>query len=249
MDSPPPTSRYRGRVTADANEEPGQGASMANGARRLRRTSSADQVAAYIRRSILAGVFVKGERLNQNTIASELGLSRIPVREAVIALDREGWVRFEANRGATVATLGADEIRDHYELRGLIFGLVACRVATNATDDELKMLAARLEAMRDAPDAATFSDLNDRFLGSLLRITNSPRLTAALLVTPSIIPEGFFDVVPNAREIQTTGAATVIRAMRKRDAEGADRAMRALLSRQGEAVIAAFAASGLVEQP
>jgi DNA-binding GntR family transcriptional regulator len=100
--------------------------------------------------------------------------------------------------------------------------------------------------MRDAPDVATFASLNDRFLGTLLRIADSPRLTAALLVTPSIIQQGFFEVVGNAREVQQDGLGPLLRAMRARAEDDADHMMRALLRRHGDAVVAAFAAAGLL---
>jgi DNA-binding GntR family transcriptional regulator len=213
---------------------------------RLRRESSADQVAAHVRRSIMAGELRKGDRLLQDEIAEELGVSRIPVREAIIALDREGWVSFEANRGAFVTGLEADDIRDHYELRGIVLGLAAKRVAETATDDALADLAERHGAMRRAPDVAAFSSHNERFLAKLLGLADSPRLRATLLVTPSILPDGFFDVVPAGREIQVKGIGQLVRALKARRAEDADQLMRATLRRHGDAVVEAFGRSGLL---
>lgn len=215
---------------------------------RLRRESSADQVAAYVRQSILAGELRKGDRLRQDEIAEELGVSRIPIREAIIALDREGWVRFEANRGAFVTGLGADDIRDHYELRGLVLGLVARRAAKAATDDELADLATRYRAMQRAADAATFSALNERLLAKLLELADSPRLRAALLVSPSILPTGFFDVVPAGREIQAKGIGRLVPLLKARRPDDAERVMRATLRLHGDAVVHAFDESGLLRE-
>jgi DNA-binding GntR family transcriptional regulator len=226
---------------------PGQLAGLhADGRARLRRESSAEQVAARIRQAIIAGELTPGERLRQDDIADDLGVSRIPVREAIIALDREGWLRLESNRGAYVAGFEAGDVRDHYQLRGLVLGLIARRATAVATDPQIDALAARHRSMRDAPDVATFASLNDRFLGTLLRIADSPRLTAALLVTPSIIQQGFFEVVGNAREVQQDGLGPLLRAMRARAEDDADHMMRALLRRHGDAVVAAFAAVGLL---
>lgn len=213
---------------------------------RLRRESSADQVAAHVRQSIIAGELRKGDRLRQDDIADELGVSRIPVREAIIALDREGWISFEANRGAYVTGLDADDVRDHYELRGLVLGLVARRVAETAQDEQLEDLAARFAAMKRAQDVATFSSRNDRFLATLLGLADSPRLSAALLVTPSILPTGFFDMVPAGREIQVKGVGQLVRLLKARRADDADQVMRATLRRHGDAVVEAFADAGLL---
>jgi DNA-binding GntR family transcriptional regulator len=214
---------------------------------RLRRESSADQVAAHVRQSIMAGELRKGDRLLQDEIAEELGVSRIPVREAIIALDREGWVRFQANRGAFVTGLEADDIRDHYELRGIVLGLAARRVAETATDDELADLGSRYSAMRRATDVPTFSALNERFLGKLLGIADSPRLRATLLVTPSILPDGFFDAVPAGRGIQLKGTGQLVRLLKARRADDADQVVRATLRQHGDAVVEAFGRSGLLD--
>ena len=214
--------------------------------RRLKRESSADQVAAYIRRLIVSGELAKGERLRQDEIADELGVSRIPVREAIIALDREGWVRFETNRGAYVSGLEIDDIRDHFALRGMVFGLIARRVIEAATDNDVTTFTSLLQAMSTAADLDEFATLNDRFIGRLIKVARSPRLTAALMVTPAILPMGFFEFVPAGRDIQQRGYDAFVTALKVRSADEADSALVTTLRRQGDAVVDAFAASGLV---
>jgi DNA-binding GntR family transcriptional regulator len=214
--------------------------------RRLKRESSADQVAAHIRRLIMSGELAQGERIRQESVAEELGVSRIPVREAIIALDREGWVELEANRGARVSGLGADDIRDHYELRGLVFGLMARRIAESIGDDDVNALIGLRRSMRAAAGIDEFAAVNDRFIGRLVRLADSPRLTAALSVTPAIIPQGYFEFVPAGRKIQEDGLAALIKALKARSPDAADAALLRMLRRQGEAVEAAFAARGIV---
>jgi hypothetical protein len=88
--------------------------------------------------------------------------------------------------------------------------------------------------------------LNDRFIGRLIKVANSPRLTAALMVTPAILPTGFFDLVPAGRNIQQTGYAAFVTALESRSPDDADSALLSTLLRQGVAVVAAFATTGLV---
>ena len=217
------------------------------GRSRLRRESSADQVAAQIRHWIIGGELRQGDRLRQDDIADELGVSRIPVREAIIALDREGWVRSEANRGAFVTGLTADDVQDHYELRGLVLGLAARRVAESATDEQLAELTDRLQAMQRADDTSTSGTLNERFLAKLLAIADSPRLRAALLVTPSILPaDQFFTVVPDGRAVQSDGMGTLVELLKARRADDADQMVREALRRHADVVVAAFDQSGLL---
>jgi DNA-binding GntR family transcriptional regulator len=222
---------------------------LARTAPRLRRETSADQVAGHVRHLIMTGQLRKGDRVLQDEIAVELGVSRIPVREAIIALDREGWVSFAANRGAFVTGLEPDDIRDHYELRGLVLGLAAKRVAEVASDEEVAELAERFAAMRRAPDLSAFSSLNERFVSKLLRLSGSPRLRATVLVTPSIIPDNFFAFVPSGRAVQEKGVGQLLRLLKARRADDADLAVRAMLRKHGEAVASAFAETGRLSAP
>ncbi len=89
-------------------------------------------MAEHIRRLIFEGSLRQGDHLRQDEIAAELGVSRIPVREAVIALDREGWLMIEPHRGAFVHGLDEDAVRDHYDVFGLIFGLTAQRATVRS---------------------------------------------------------------------------------------------------------------------
>src|SRR6266487_3398227 len=94
---------------------------------RLARRSSGDDAAMLIRRMIFDGELRPGERVPQDDVAATLGISRIPVREALIALEREGWVTIEMHRGAFVNEFDEQAVRDHYTLFGLVYGFAARR--------------------------------------------------------------------------------------------------------------------------
>src|SRR5947209_18031373 len=87
---------------------------------RLARRSSGEDAALLIKRMIFEGELKPGERVPQDDVAAMLGISRIPVREALIALEREGWVTIEMHRGAFVNSLDAPAVRDNHELFGLV---------------------------------------------------------------------------------------------------------------------------------
>ncbi|HEX7127966.1 MAG TPA: GntR family transcriptional regulator [Thermodesulfobacteriota bacterium] len=93
------------------------------------------RVAAEMRAAILAGVLAPGTRIKQEALAAELGVSREPVRQALLLLEREGLVRATPRRGAVVAPLDRQAIRDLYELREAIEGLVAAKVAARRDFD------------------------------------------------------------------------------------------------------------------
>src|SRR5204862_5993193 len=115
------------------------------------RRSSGDLVAVHVRSLIFNGELRQGDRVRQDEIARRLGVSRIPVREAIIALDRAGWLTITPHRGAFVHGLDEDSLRDHYELLGLVYGLAARR----AVDRAAREARARLRAAQDALGAAS----------------------------------------------------------------------------------------------
>ena len=91
------------------------------------RKGSGEQAAAYIRQLVFDGQLHEGMRLPQDEVAKAVGVSRIPIREAIIALEREGWVTTKLHRGTFVNAFDEQVIRDHYELFGLVYGLAARR--------------------------------------------------------------------------------------------------------------------------
>ena len=83
----------------------------------LRRQTLASLTLDSLRERILRGHFPEGEPLRQDAIADELGVSRIPVREALRQLESEGLVTFQPHRGAVVSTLSLDEIAELFEIK------------------------------------------------------------------------------------------------------------------------------------
>jgi DNA-binding GntR family transcriptional regulator len=211
------------------------------------RRSSGELVAAHLRRMVFDGDYKPGDRVRQDEIAAELGVSRIPVREAIIALEREGWVTVEPHRGAFVRGIDADYVRDHYELYGLVFGLMASRVAERADDESMaRLLAAATEvASADPADPRAFNDRNRAFLRTLEEVAAAPRLTSMARVMTSIVPGNFFREIPGAIDGQQRGVAAVSEAIAARDPGKASAAFRELLRNQGEAVVVLLAARGV----
>lgn len=79
--------------------------------------TAVDAVTQALRQAILAGSLVGGQILRQENLANQLGVSRLPVREAIRQLNSEGLVQITAHRGAVVVALSADDIREIYDIR------------------------------------------------------------------------------------------------------------------------------------
>jgi DNA-binding GntR family transcriptional regulator len=93
------------------------------------------RAADEIRGAILSGALLPGTRIKQEELAARLGVSREPVRQALLLLQREGLVSTEPGRTATVASLDQRYIAEVYEFREAVDGLVAATVAKLSAPD------------------------------------------------------------------------------------------------------------------
>lgn len=121
------------------------------------------EVYTILRTAILTHDIEPGARLLEADLASELGVSRAPVREAIRMLEHEGLLESLPRRGATVVTIPEDEIQMFYEFRAHIEAKAFARAAARITDDEIEGLRERLGTLHAAYrsgdiDAVTAAD-------------------------------------------------------------------------------------------
>src|SRR3954464_5132491 len=147
---------------------------------RLARRSSGDEAALLIRRMIFDGELRPGERVPQDDVAAMLGISRIPVREALIALEREGWLTIEMHRGAFINALDARSVRDNYELFGLVYGLASKRAVDRSGPDFLDRLDELKTAMTASDDPAEVGAATRAFHATIVEAAQSPRVNVVL---------------------------------------------------------------------
>ncbi len=130
------------------------------------RAPRSQQVSEQIRGMILGGRLKPGERLVEESLSAELGVSRVPVREALLALSAQGLVRIERRRGATVAEITPRIVDELVEVRALLEGLNA-RLAAQRHDpsivDELRDTLKRGNAAATSGTREELAALNAEF--------------------------------------------------------------------------------------
>jgi len=215
----------------------------------LGRRSSGNQAAEYIRQLIFDGDLRPGERVPQDSIAEVLSLSRIPVREGLIALEREGWVTIELNRGAFVNALDADAVRDSYELYGLIYGFAVRRAVARSDGTLLDKLSEIETEMRSTDDPERFWTLTLAFHSTIVEASRSPRIKVMLRSSSGLVSGNFFEKIPGSIEIERRGTTAIVRALRKGDIDKATDTYAVMMRRQGERVVKTFQARGLFDAP
>ncbi|MCX8044609.1 MAG: GntR family transcriptional regulator [Desulfobacterota bacterium] len=108
-------------------------------------SSLRQKVFIAIEDAVLSGRYKPGECLVESKLATELGVSRTPVREALTQLEREGLVELVPNKGALVTGISPKDIQDIYTIRIMIEGLAARWAAEYIDEEELKELQDAIE--------------------------------------------------------------------------------------------------------
>jgi DNA-binding GntR family transcriptional regulator len=209
------------------------------------RRTSADDAARYIRRLIFDGHLRPHDRVPQDDTAAVLGISRIPVREALIALEREGWVTIAPHRGAFVSELDEPAVRDHFELYGLTFGLAARRAIERGVEPLLRVLEPLVVGAASEDDPERFGRLAVGFHEAVVDAAASPRIRVVLRAISTMVPGNFFALVPESVPIEREGLVQLLDALRAGDADGVAAAYLHMMRRQADQVVALFEARGL----
>ncbi|WP_298956760.1 GntR family transcriptional regulator [uncultured Methylobacterium sp.] len=147
----------------------------------LRHRTMAAAVADALRQRILSGEAAPGTQLRQDALAEEFGISRIPVREALLQLDAAGLVRIVPHKGAVVAGLSVEEIEDVFQLRADLepqLLTASARHFTPADYRDLRGIRDEYSAALAAGQVDLWGELNRRFHLGLLRHAGRPRSLA-----------------------------------------------------------------------
>ena len=126
-----------------------------------------ESIADSLRADILRGKLKSGQALKQDEIAAQFGISKIPVREALVQLKAEGLVNFYPNRGAFVSELSAVEADEIYVMRIALETAVLARAIPHLTVTDLKHAKEILDAIDREENIAKWGELNWEFHATL----------------------------------------------------------------------------------
>jgi DNA-binding GntR family transcriptional regulator len=209
--------------------------------------SAQQQAYIFLREQIQGGRLAGGQRIRLEEVAAELGISRMPVREAIRQLDTEGLLTIRPNRGAVVTVFSPDHLTELFEMRAVLEGLCARRAAPGFDEDagdELTLLVNRLNRAQGNPDL--WIERHEAFHDFICQRASRPhvlaevrRLRAAvepylrLSLTHPVINDG------TARQHRE-----LVEVMLSRDPERAEAAMRDHVESTAAEFVSALAAPG-----
>lgn len=204
-----------------------------------------DKAAAYIRDEILTGRMRPGEKVDQELIADTLGMSRLPVREALIELTQECLVDSIPRRGSFVAHITEEDILDQYRIQGMIAGIGAERAARRLSDEELATMRALLEAALETDDAQEEADLTFSFHQVMLEAGASNRLFSILRLLYRSLPTDYFLLPAPRRDTNRKHLAALLGALERRDGKEAAAIQEQLWTELGSMTVALLEGVGL----
>ncbi len=194
------------------------------------RSTLVPQIVDQLRKAILRGKLGPGARLNETHVAESLGVSRTPVREAISRLLAQGLVK-EAGGGVKVVADMMGEIHEIFAIRQVLEGFAARLAAEQATSEEFSELEQMCQASLAAVDSTSVAEraaLNNIFHSSIAKASHSNRLIKIIrefyeyAIQEEVLP--FYG--PDAARTQFEQHLEILDALRARDADRAEAAMR-----------------------
>jgi DNA-binding GntR family transcriptional regulator len=203
-----------------------------------------DDVAARIRERIMSGEIPIGAQLRQAELASDFGVSRTPIREALRQLQSGGLIEVLPNRGAVVRVPAPWEVREAYEVRAELEALAATRSVSRITDHQLEALRTANQEMYDRSSGkggepvSSPRPANDVFHTLILTIAANARLAKAVNDINETFPRNVSAqlIVNDARQREENFREheRIVAALAAGDVETAGREMRGHVMKAGE---------------
>lgn len=180
-----------------------------------------------LREAILRGILTAGQQLRQDEIARELGVSHIPVREALRQLEAEGLVRLRPYRGFEVSELSPEEVEELYEIR-IPLECQALRLALpHLTEEDVRRAEQVLDAIDAEDDPSVWSELNTEFHAVLYAPSRRQRLLNLIRTLRTNVDRylRLYISVMHRKQFSQREHRRILDAVRKRDETEALRAL------------------------
>ena len=184
-----------------------------------------------IREAILDGRLQPGQRLKEEDLARQLGISRTPVREALLMLQVEGLIVATPNRGATVRVHTPDDLEDLYVLRAVLEGHAVRRAASRVGEDqvdELRESCERFDGLEPEDELRELVRENLFFHNTILEIAGSARLASMVrrVIELPLVYKSYIWYSPDQKRISSHYHRQIVNALASGDGERAELIMK-----------------------
>ena len=207
----------------------------------LHQNSLHQEVASSLREEIFAGALAPGSFLDEADLCQRLGISRTPLREALKVLTAEGLLRHEPRRGCFVSVVTEQDLDDIFPVIALLEGRCAYEAARNASDSDLIELGTLHDKLQGHAKAGRITDYyacNFAIHEAIILLANNRWLSQSIADLRKILKLSRVQSLgaPGRLKQSLSEHMTVFAALKSRDSEGAEAAMRTHLTRQRDAL-------------
>jgi DNA-binding GntR family transcriptional regulator len=190
----------------------------------LQRANTSEAVADHILRLLFSGQLRGGDRIDLDEVAGTLGVSRVPVREGLLQLERDGLVERAHYRRAHVAAFDADTVHEAFELYGMLSALTNRRVAAKGDDGVLETLGKLDESLAGCDDVDEYERLAREFRRVVNLAAAGNHLRALLRTFSGLVPAAARFSIEDALPAERAALHREYEALRAGDPEAAARA-------------------------
>ncbi|RFU64548.1 GntR family transcriptional regulator [Peribacillus saganii] len=211
--------------------------SMKQGLRIDNRDTLHLKVCNVIREAIIRGDFKPGERLKQSDMAEQLGVSRMPVREAFRKLESEGLIILEPHKGAIVKSIQVEDVAEIYALRAELERIAVEQSADLLTNDDTQQLSYLADQMETAEDVDDFVQYNIDFHKLLIKRCNWERLNTFITTLWNGLPQQTPHLLEGQTEMSNKEHRAIINAIQNKEKGKAGKLVAEHIKRTGEKLI------------
>lgn len=197
------------------------------------RQQLSEEVAAYVREMIISGEVKPGDFLRMEPIAEAVGVSNTPVREGLLSLRGEGFVKLVPRRGFLVAPFGHQDLRDLFWVQAQLAGELAARAASVMGAERISVLEGIHERYGDAVragDTSGVAGLGHQFHRQINLGADSYRLAVLLGSAVKQLPNRFYATIESHVGATSDEHEQLLTALKNHDGENARALMQAHIS-------------------
>ncbi len=199
----------------------------------LARKKLGQETTRYLRDALLSGQYATGERMAVHQLAESLGVSTMPVREALVTLANEGLLEVIPRRGFRVARMGLRDVEDAFRVHAFVAGLLieeAAPIITPSTIAELRrtqdaIVASFGQVLDEHQLAHRVEELNFKFHRTINHVPDAKRLRWFLRAAARYVPRRFYETIPGWKEATRDRHGAIIDSLDARNAIDARRLM------------------------
>ena len=215
------------------------------------RTKTSAAVVDYILEELFEGRLSSGDRIDLEGVCATLDVSRIPVREAMVILERDGIVSTKYHRGVYVEPFDSESIIDDFEIMGLLSGVAVRRLADKQIPETLAALQLLVDDLRatDPQDGGRTFELVQQIITLEHRAGGSRRLRAELRSYSGFLPRAYRIITGRSHDSTVRAHARVLRAIVAGDGDKAARYRLDDFRDAGKRVVRELERRGVMSRP